>query len=220
MDRIKDLFGNSNKQTFKPKKKFSKDTKRYSLHKHAKNTLGTDIHQMAKSCLCPDNEDINEWYAVACIDFYNKINLLYGAVQSECNVLRNPRDKIMCAGPKYEYLWIDEKSEKYKKPTQVSAPMYITLAMDWIEGVIKAFPVSEDESFPKHFKNNVVKHIFKRIFRIFAHIFYEHYNVVDQLGIAAHMSTTFKHFMVSVTIMSLYSLFLIIELLLDIYIYT
>ena len=106
----------------------------------------------------------------------------------------------MCAGPKYEYLWMDPASDKYKKATQVSAPMYITLSMDWIEGIIKSFPVSEDEVFPKNFKNNTVKQVFKRLFRIFCHIFYEHYTTVDQLGISAHMSTTFKHFMVRFTL--------------------
>ncbi len=43
---------------------------------------------------------------------------------------------------RYEYLWKD--GEKYKKPTQLSAPEYITLLIDWVECKINdehCFPV-------------------------------------------------------------------------------
>jgi MOB kinase activator 1 len=52
--------GNKNK-TFKPKRKLAKGTKRYSLHKQAKASLGSgDLRQ---AVVLPENEDLNEWLA-------------------------------------------------------------------------------------------------------------------------------------------------------------
>jgi len=49
----------------------------------------------------------------------------------------------MSGGPKFEYLWADK--ERYKKPTPLPAPQYVSLLMDWIETQINnenLFPVS------------------------------------------------------------------------------
>lgn len=49
----------------------------------------------------------------------------------------------MSGGPRFEYLWAD--GEKYKKPTALPAPQYVSLLMDWIEAQINnetVFPVS------------------------------------------------------------------------------
>ena len=40
----------------------------------------------------------------------------------------------MSGGAKFEYLWQD--GTKYKKPTHLPAPMYISLLMDWVESQI------------------------------------------------------------------------------------
>lgn len=55
------------------------------------------------------------------------------------------------------------------------------------------FPSRVDVPFPKHFQS-VVKTIFKRLFRIYAHIYYSHFNKIMALGEEAHLNTTFKHF--------------------------
>lgn len=74
------------------------------------------------------------------VDFFNRINLIYGTVCDYCTDTSCP---TMSGGPKFEYLWADK--EKYKKPTQLPAPKYISLLMDWIEAQINnetIFPVS------------------------------------------------------------------------------
>jgi MOB kinase activator 1 len=53
---------------------------------------------------------------------------------------------VMSAGPKYEYLWMDERSEQYKKPTKVSAPLYIELMFNWIDEQLsdpRIFPIED-----------------------------------------------------------------------------
>ena len=54
---------------------------------------------------------------------------------------------MMSGGPKFEYRWAD--GHKYKKPTALSAPQYITLLMEWVEAQINdetIFPVTVGES--------------------------------------------------------------------------
>lgn len=50
-----------------------------------------------------------------------------------------------------------------------------------------------DTPFPKQFKS-IVKTIFKRLFRIYAHIYYSHAQEIVELGVEAHLNTAFKHF--------------------------
>jgi len=48
-------------------------------------------------------------------------------------------------------------------------------------------------SFPKNFVN-IVKNIFKRLFRVYAHIYHSHFPKIVSLGEEAHLNTSFKHF--------------------------
>ncbi|VDP53166.1 unnamed protein product, partial [Schistosoma mattheei] len=47
--------------------------------------------------------------------------------------------------------------------------------------------------FPRDFLN-VVKVILKRLFRVYAHIYYQHFSEVRDLQEEAHLNTSFKHF--------------------------
>ena len=65
------------------------------------------------------------------VDFFNRINLIYGTVSEYCTTTSCP---TMSGGPKFEYLWAD--GGKYKKPTPLPAPQYVALLMDWVESQI------------------------------------------------------------------------------------
>ena len=74
------------------------------------------------------------------VDFFNRINLLYGTISDVCTRETCP---TMCGGARYEYLWQD--GDRYKKPTKLPAPMYVNELMEWIELRINdenVFPVS------------------------------------------------------------------------------
>lgn len=74
------------------------------------------------------------------VDFFNRINLIYGTVCEYCTESSCP---TMSGGPKFEYLWAD--GGKYKKPTALPAPQYISHLMDWVETQINdehTFPVT------------------------------------------------------------------------------
>lgn len=47
--------------------------------------------------------------------------------------------------------------------------------------------------FPANFKE-VVKTIFKRLFRVYAHIYHSHFQKIVSLKEEAHLNTCFKHF--------------------------
>lgn len=183
------IFSFDKNKTFKPVKGHKKGSKQYDLHQYAKATLGSG--DMRTAVALPEGEDENEWLAVHTVDFYNEVSLLYGTVSDFCTAETCP---TMSAGPKYEYLWADGVT--VTKPVKVTAPEYVDLLMSWIEAQLNneaIFPTSVDVPFPKTFKG-AVKNIFKRLFRVYAHIYYSHFEKVVELSAEAHLNTCFKHF--------------------------
>ncbi|WMV56889.1 hypothetical protein MTR67_050274, partial [Solanum verrucosum] len=119
------------------------------------------------------------------------VNLLYGTLTEFCTPENCP---TMTAGPKYEYRWAD--GVQIKKPIEVSAPKYVEYLMDWIETQLddeSLFPQRLGAPFPPNFKD-VVKTIFKRLFRVYAHIYHSHFQKIVSLKEEAHLNTCFKHF--------------------------
>ncbi|CAL5443474.1 unnamed protein product [Camellia sinensis] len=112
----------------------------------------------------PPGEHPNEWLAVNTVDFFNQVNILYGTLTEFCTASSCP---LMTAGPKYEYRWADGVT--IKKPIELGA------------------------SFPPNFQD-VVKTIFKRLFRVYAHIYHTHFEKIVSLKKEAHLNTCFKHF--------------------------
>ena len=47
--------------------------------------------------------------------------------------------------------------------------------------------------FPKNFMN-IIKVVFKRLFRVYAHIYHTHFQHVMLLSAETHLNTCFKHF--------------------------
>ena len=54
--------------------------------------------------LRPPEEQFEDWLAVHVVDFFNRVQLLYGTVADVCSDESCP---VMAGGPKYEYLWQD-----------------------------------------------------------------------------------------------------------------
>jgi len=66
--------------------------------------------------------------------------------------------------------------------------------MGWIQEALddqSVFPIKVGEPFPKNFPS-VVKQIFKRLFRVYAHIYHNHFDKVLLLKEEAHMNSSFK----------------------------
>ncbi|KAH1557869.1 hypothetical protein KXX57_000086 [Aspergillus fumigatus] len=177
---------------FKPRSA-AKGTSSYQLRQFAEATLGSG--SLRKAVKLPEGEDLNEWLAVNVVDFYNQINLLYGAITEFCSPQSCPEMK---ATDEFEYLWQD--SENFKRPTKMSAPEYIEHLMSWVQSNIdneQMFPSRLGVPFPKAF-SSLIRQIFKRLYRVYAHIYCHHYPVVVHLGLEPHLNTSFKHYVLFV----------------------
>lgn len=124
------------------------------------------------------------------MDFFNQINMLYGTITEFCT---EETCGIMSAGPKYEYHWADGLT--VKKPIKCSAPKYIDYLMTWVQDQLDdetLFP-QDRRAVSKNFHSSA-KTILKRLFRVYAHIYHQHFTEVVTLGEEAHLNTSFKHF--------------------------
>ncbi|XXQ38344.1 Thioredoxin domain-containing protein [Plasmodiophora brassicae] len=192
-DRLSIFAG---RKTFRENKGYRQGTKRHALHSTiitkliASNWLSGGVGDMRNTVQLPDGEDLNEWMAVNTVHFFNAASMVYGTCTDFCSDESCP---VMSAGPKYEYLWAD--GNRVKKPIKVSAPKYIEFMFDWIDEQISnptIFPVDDEVKFPKNF-SHVVKNIFKRLFRLYGHIYYSHFEKIQDIGAEAHLNSCFKH---------------------------
>ncbi|XP_065178783.1 MOB kinase activator 1A-like [Sycon ciliatum] len=187
------IFTGKDSKTFRPKKNIPEGTHQYELMQHAAATLGSG--NLREAVALPDGEDVNEWVAVNTVDFFNQINMLYGTIAEHCTPESCP---VMSAGPRYEYHWAD--GQNVKKPVKCSAPKYMDYLMSWIQEQLddeSIFPSKVGVAFPKSFMN-VAKTIFKRLFRVYGHIYHQHFQSVISLGEEAHLNTSFKHYILFV----------------------
>lgn len=96
--------------------------------------------------------------------------------------------------PRYEYKWAD--NVKVKKPLACSAPEYVDFLLTWVQDMMddqNVFPQDVGKDFPKNFKA-VVGDIFRRLFRIYAHIYHAHMDKIREDKSEAHLNTSFRHF--------------------------
>ncbi|KAK5175043.1 Mitotic exit network component [Saxophila tyrrhenica] len=189
-------YSNNNARTrnaaFQPQKR-AKGTNSWQLKQFAEATLGSG--SLRKVVQLPEGEDRDEWLAVNVVDFYNQINLLYGAITEFCSPQSCPEMK---ATDEFEYLWHDPPA--FPKPTRLPAPTYISHLLNWTSSHLSnpaVFPTQPGVPFPEGFEKTV-KVLFKRLYRIYAHIYCHHYSVVRGLGLEAHLNTGFKHYVLFV----------------------
>lgn len=164
------------------------------LQAYTNSLLAGDLRQ---SIQLPPGEDLNEWLAINTCEFLESAKTLYSLVESDCDA-SSEKCKVMNAGESWRYLWADGKT--YKKPTEVSAPKYIELLFAWAQAQISdqaLFPTEPGVPFPKTFLS-VVKQMFKRFFRVYAHIYLCHFDVILKLGCEAHLNTCTRHFVLFV----------------------
>lgn len=185
------LFGlGRDAKTFRPKKSTPVGSKGLTLKRHIEATLGAG--NIREAVRLPPGEDLNEWLAVNTVDFYNAVSVLYSTLEEFCTAASCP---TMTAGHKYEYLWAD--GVKVRKPIKCSAPAYVNSLFDWIENQMddpRIFPQQFGAPFPANF-NDVIRTIFKRLFRVYAHMYHTHFNNICSLNEQPHLNTCFKHFM-------------------------
>uniref|UniRef100_A0A0N5AW01 MOB kinase activator-like 1 n=1 Tax=Syphacia muris TaxID=451379 RepID=A0A0N5AW01_9BILA len=160
------------------------------LQQYASATLGSS--NLRDTVKLPNGENLNEWLAVNILDFFNQISMLYGTITDHCTPISCPK---MCAGLLYEYSWSDGG-----KAISCSAPVYIDYLFAGVRSQLddeNVFPSQIGVPFPQNFIQ-VAKTIMKRLFRVYAHIYHQHLDLIEQLKELEHLNTSFKHFMLFV----------------------
>lgn len=140
----------------------------------------------------PAGENLNDWLAVSVVDFFNELSCIVAPVMPFCTP---EKCQEMTAGPGYKYYWQD--SGKYKKPAMLPAGEYITNVMMWVEELLndeRTFPSDPNAPFPRDFMKTV-QNIFRRLFRIYAHLYHHHRADVVAVGIEENLNSSFRHFM-------------------------
>jgi MOB kinase activator 1 len=138
----------------------------------------------------PAHADANEWIALNTIHFYRASRMIYDSYKCLCTPQSCPS---MSAGA-VEYLWRD--NGQYQCPTRLPASSYMSHALAEALAMIddqSIFPIHEDQNFPPHFVQ-CVREMYKRLFRLFAHLYYVHYEQIKQMGSNRHLNSSFKHF--------------------------
>ncbi|CAD5219968.1 unnamed protein product [Bursaphelenchus okinawaensis] len=166
------------------------DSSRNELLKHASCTLGSG--SLREAVKLPAGEDLSEWLATNIVDFFNQINLLYGMVSEDCTNESCPK---MTAGNGVEYYWSDNG-----RTLSCSARYYIDYTLSYVQDELddeNTFPSQIGRPFPSNFFQ-ITQTIMRRLFRIYAHVYHEHFNYIQKLKAVEHVNTSFKHFMLFV----------------------
>jgi len=127
------------------------------------------------------------------MSLFFQINIIYGGLSDFCTRESCP---VMCATNDVEYLWSDPV--KQTKTEKLAACDYCVRLFDWIQSLLdnpSVFPPTKDQPWPKNYQE-VVQKIFQRLFRVYAHLYLNHFQKVVALGAEATMNSHFKHFVI------------------------
>lgn len=82
------------------------------------------------------------------------------------------------------------------RPVKLPAPDYCASLFTWADALLAdpaALPQARDAPFPPAFRAAVAP-LFKRLARVFAHLYHAHFAHVEAIGAVPHLNTVFKHF--------------------------
>jgi len=172
------------------KKKQKKVTRLNSLNPN--DTLGIgDISFIVKK---PKEEELGIWITENAVEIYKEIEFLYGALKDYCTEDNCPS---MTAGRRFEYLWAD--GEKYIQPVKLPAPEYVKKLMAWVQKSLEPYIEKIKNGSASDYRSDrewrkALKNIFKRLFRVYAHMYHSHMKVIEELGVIKHLNTSFQRF--------------------------
>jgi len=99
---------------------------------------------------------------------------------------------VMCAGP-MTYFWHDDDNPL---PARVSAPEYMKRLAEYSFSILssEAMPQREDSPIPENFMETMAQ-LHRRLFRVYAHTYLHHQQLLLHHEVAAHLNYCFKHFL-------------------------
>ncbi|KAG6860291.1 hypothetical protein C0995_013027, partial [Termitomyces sp. Mi166 len=159
--------------------------------------------------MLPKYVDITEWVAVNMFDFYTNLNEFYGVLTEVCTQHNCP---TMSGGPTLNYVWANPGGKQIILP----APTYIDTVLSSVQNLLEdenVFPTKSstypiiyyfeslaqltcltDQPFNPVFPSTV-KHIYRQLLRVFAHIYHAHFHHLLNLRAEPHFNSLFAHFL-------------------------
>lgn len=137
----------------------------------------------------PKYVDYGEWLSLNIFEMYGHLNLFYGVISDYVTPEQYP---TMSAGPGTNYLWKDTNGQAINLP----ACQYIEYVLTWISNKINdqtVFPTRTGGAFPPNFIKDC-KNIVRQMFRIFAHMYHNHFDKLVHLSLEAHWNSFFAHY--------------------------
>mmetsp|Transcript_14213 Transcript_14213/g.23184 ORF Transcript_14213/g.23184 Transcript_14213/m.23184 type:complete len:381 (+) Transcript_14213:137-1279(+) len=133
------------------------------------------------------------WIASNLKNFQIDLKEIWGLVESVCRSSDEETCLIMSAGSRYQFLWQD--GEKYKKPTELRASDYIDTLFAHAERKFDQWKIAEDATSPLP-KGSLreAKMIYKRLFRVYAHLFHSHFELIKNTDTEGPLTVCFKRF--------------------------
>ncbi|KCV72649.1 hypothetical protein H696_00230 [Fonticula alba] len=132
------------------------------------------------------------WILQPPIDFFNQLNLIYGSLVGICTA---STCATMSAGKRHEYRWADDVSTA--KPVRLSAPEYMDRLLSWVQSLLASdtiFPIGLETEYPPDFFD-IVCRIFRRLLRIYAHVYRDHLELLTGLNERCHLDACLGHFL-------------------------
>jgi MOB kinase activator 1 len=140
---------------------------------------------------CPPTHKPSDWILVNCIDFMNRIEVIFRASSLFCTVSTCP---MFNAGPQYQYFWENPDSTR----VQMSAPDYFQTLKRWIKRALgnrQVFP-RESGSPETPEAREILETAYRRLFRVFAHLYTCHFAAIQKHGMETVINTLLAHFIV------------------------
>lgn len=137
----------------------------------------------------PKYVDYGEWLALNIFEFFNHLSMFHDIFAEYMSVEKYP---TMNAGPNTDYMWVNSNGQ----PINLPAAQYISFVLEWISKKLNdqaVFPTSNSGTFPPTFVKDC-KHIALQMFRIFAHIYHNHFEIILHLLLEAHWNSFFANY--------------------------
>eukprot|EP00475_Leptophrys_vorax_P005226 TRINITY_DN13165_c0_g1_i1.p1 TRINITY_DN13165_c0_g1~~TRINITY_DN13165_c0_g1_i1.p1 ORF type:complete len:390 (+),score=95.27 TRINITY_DN13165_c0_g1_i1:486-1655(+) len=134
----------------------------------------------------PAEYSLNEWLAMHVMLFAEDAASAFNIICSEaCTKDSCPQ---MSAGPRFQFFWAEDVPE----PVELPANEYIRRLFEWLSVQISQLPDEEAGDFPKTFAAQMRK-VYRRMFRIYAHIYHHHFELVVRMTAADFMDKKFTY---------------------------
>ena len=181
------MFLFDSKRTFRPLRGHAQGSAANALHACAQASL--EAGDLAAAVRTPAGTAEADWVAVHLTDFHNAAALVFGLVVDECTAARCP---TMCATSRYEYLWSGGGGGG--APRRVSARDYVDLLLAAVAAAVDALPPPAGAPLPAAFVAGTAKPLFRRLLRVFAHVYCHHMPLIRSLAAEGHLDACMRHF--------------------------